>query len=993
MLTLKNIVKNYTVGDTVVPALKGVDIAFRPSEFVSILGPSGCGKTTLLNIIGGLDNYTSGDLVIGGRSTKQFTDRDWDTYRNHSVGFVFQSYNLIPHQSVLANVELALTLSGVSKAERRARATEALEKVGLSEHIHKKPNQMSGGQMQRVAIARALVNDPEILLADEPTGALDSATSIQIMEILKEISKDRLIIMVTHNPELAETYSSRIIRLLDGEVQSDSDPFDGAAAPQPEPPAQGTAKKKASMSFFTALSLSFNNLLTKKARTFMVSFAGSIGIIGIALILSVSTGVQVYIDRVQSDTLSSYPITLEAESVDMTAMISTFMEAHNPSGKPAHELDKVYANPVMEELMDAMNHIETNANNLTDFKTHMEKTAAFKEHTSAVQYVYDLNLSIYTEDTEGNIVKSDANELLNTLMTGSTENEPPQQSTLMENAQAMQNQMMGGNRFAVWEELLPENSGKGINPILKEQYDLVYGAWPKEYNEIVLIVDERNEISDLVLYALGLRTKAQMLAAAEGNTADTDTAEAESWSYREICDMRFKLILPADCYQKQKNGTYADLRLTDTGLSYLYNNTDTATELKISGIIRANADAISSMLTGSIGYTAALTDYIIEKAAEKTVITEQLANPKTDVLTGLPYKTEEGDNLTAEQKAEKFKTHIQGLTAAKKAELYTSIASLPDEAYLQQATAARLAGMARADMAELLVTAMAEQMSVDAETVQAYVEKMTDEELKEAATQAMREMIKASYAKEAAAKLGTLTTDQLAAMLDSATFTPEQYAVYYDNFMPATVSDSTLEERLQSIGYIDKTKPAKIHIYASSFDNKEAISDLIAKYNDTVEEVDKISYTDYVELMMSSVSTIINAISYVLIAFVAISLVVSSIMIGIITYISVLERTKEIGILRAIGASKKDIARVFNAETLIVGFVAGAIGIGITLLLTLPINLILHRLTGIAILSARLPVTGAVILVGISMLLTLIAGLIPSGIAAKKDPVNALRSE
>ncbi|MBQ7288714.1 MAG: ABC transporter ATP-binding protein/permease [Clostridia bacterium] len=991
MLTLKNIVKNYTVGDTEVPALKQVSIAFRQNEFVSILGPSGCGKTTLLNIIGGLDNYTSGDLFINGKSTKQFSARDWDTYRNHSVGFVFQSYNLIPHQSVLSNVELALTLSGVSKAERRARAIEALEKVGLKDQIHKKPNQMSGGQMQRVAIARALVNDPDILLADEPTGALDSATSIQVMEILKEISKDRLIIMVTHNPELAETYSSRIIRLLDGEVQSDSDPFDGA--PPEDRQEKTETKKKSSMSFFTALSLSFNNLLTKKVRTFMVSFAGSIGIIGIALILSVSTGVQTYIDRVQQDTLTSYPITLEAESVDMSAMITTFMETNNPDGKPSHELDKVYANPVIEELMTSLNNMETNTNNLTDFKAHLESDTAFESYTSAVQYAYDLNLNIYTKNDKGEIVKSDVNELMNSMMTGNTGTENTQQSPLMDNAETMRNQMMDGNRFNVWEELLPNNTGKGVNPILKDQYDLVYGEWPKDYNEIVLIVDKRNEISDLVLYALGLRSKEQMMAAANGETETADQAKNESWSYEEICDMRFKLILPADCYQKQKDGSYVDLRATDTGISYLYNNTDTATELKISGIIRANEDAVASMLEGSIGYTVALTDYIIEKTAEKEIVKEQLAQPETDVLTGLPYQTEDGEQLTDEQKQEKFKSYIASLSSAQKASLYTSIASLPEETYIQQAVTAQLSNMGREDMEQMLIKGMSEQMSVDSETVESYVNKMSDEELQDAATEILREAVKAQYAAETAAKLGALTTDQLAAMLDSAVFTTAQYARYYDNFMPATTSDSTLEERLETIGYVDKNQPAQIHIYASTFEDKEAIADLITKYNDGVEEADKISYTDYVELMMSSVSTIINAISYVLIAFVAISLVVSSIMIGIITYISVLERTKEIGILRAIGASKKDISRVFNAETLIVGFVAGAIGIGTTLLLNIPINLILHKLTGIEILSAKLPVGGALILVGISMLLTFIAGLIPSGIAAKKDPVIALRSE
>ncbi len=987
MLTLKNISKNYFIADTAVPALKDVNLSFRQNEFVSILGPSGCGKTTLLNIIGGLDKYTSGDLVIRGKSTKEFKDRDWDTYRNHSIGFVFQNYNLIPHQTVLANVELALTLSGVSKKERRERAKEALEKVGLIEHIHKKPNQMSGGQMQRIAIARALVNDPDILLADEPTGALDSATSIQVMEILKEISHDRLIIMVTHNPELAEQYSSRIIRLLDGEVQSDSAPYD---AEQQQETDTSKRKGKSSMSFLTALSLSFNNLLTKKARTFMVSFAGSIGIIGIALILSVSTGVQAYIDRVQQDTLSSYPITLLAEQVDMSAMIETFMENNNPDGKADHKLDKVYANPVMEELIDAFTNMETTVNNLTDFKEHIETNKEFKQYASSVQYGYDLDMNIYTKTKEGKIVESDVNDLLGSMMGRDTSDDNTEETPLSQSAGATRNEMMQNNGVAVWEELLPKNNGKGLNSVLKEQYDLLYGAWPKKHNELVLIVDKNNEISDLVLYALGLRTKEQLLKTDE---SEKEPTEFESWSYKELCDIKLKLILPADCYQKQKNGTYVDLRLNETGLSYLYNNKDSHIELKITGIIRASDDAVAATMNGSIGYTAALTEYIVDKSSQKDIIKDQLANKETDVISGLPYKTENDENLTNEQKKEKFVAYAKGLEAASKAELYTKIASLPDESYLQQNVNASLANMSRDDKEQLLIKAMSEQMSVDKETVQNYVKDMTEKDLQDAAHEIMREVIKAQYAKEVSAKLSALTTAQLAAMLDTATFTDEQYGIYFDNFMPATVSDTTLEDNLKKMGYIDKNKPSKINIYASTFDNKEAIGEMIAKYNDTVPEADKINYTDYIELMMSSVSTIINAISYVLIAFVSISLVVSSIMIGIITYISVLERTKEIGILRAVGASKKDISRVFNAETLIVGFVAGALGIGVTLLLTIPINLILHHLTGIAILKAQLPIQGAIILVVISMLLTFVAGLIPSGIAAKKDPVVALRSE
>ncbi len=1017
MLVLKNIVKDYDAGGGAVQALRGVNLAFRDNEFVAVLGPSGCGKTTLLNIIGGLDHYTSGNMSVDGKSTELFGDRDWDTYRNHRIGFVFQNYNLIPHQSVLSNVELALTISGVSKAERKKRAEEALEKVGLKEQIRKKPNQLSGGQMQRVAIARALVNDPEILLADEPTGALDSATSVQVMDILKDIASDRLVIMVTHNPDLAETYATRIIRLLDGEVQSDSNPYTADNEAEEKPPEP--RRKYPSMSFLTALSLSFKNLLTKKTRTFMVSFAGSIGIIGIALILSVSAGVQAYIDRVQQDTLASYPITLQAETVDMASLMTTFAEEN---GAGDHPLDKVYENPIIEDLTASLANAETNRNNLTDFQKFLKSDVGLKRYTSAVQYGYNINPAVYTEDTDGKIVKSDTNELMMNLMMGDGSGG---------GISELRDTFGGGTGFSVWEELLPGSDGTGINSVLKQQYDLLYGKWPDKFNEVVLVVDEHNEISDLVLYALGLRTEDEMREAANleahrenGDAADTgetssaavssssssaassaagdgDRSESETdgkrketgWSYADICALKLKLILPADCYQKQKNGVYVDLRLTDTGVSYLYDNDETSTEIKIAGVIRPNKDAVASMLSGGIGYTAALADYIIDRTASKQVVTDQLASTGTDVLTGLPFENGDDDTMPDSEKAEKFNAYRKSLTPAKKAELYTSISSIPNAEMLDSAAKQAVEGKTREEKIQTLITAMARQMNVDSETVQSYVNKMSDEDLDKSVAAVAKEAAAASYAAEVAARLGAMTTDQLAGMLDAAQFTEEQAALYYDSFMPNTVSPSTYEDNLEKIGYIDKSKPAQINLYATSFENKEGISDRIAAYNEGVSEEDKITYTDYVALMMSSISTIINAISYVLIAFVAISLIVSSIMIGIITYISVLERTKEIGVLRAIGASKRDISRVFNAETLIIGFMAGLIGILTTLLLLIPINIILHKLTGIGILSARLPAVAAVILVGISMLLTFIAGLIPSGIAAKKDPVIALRSE
>ena len=622
MITLTNIVKEYKVGDMTIPALKGVSIEFRRHEFVSILGQSGCGKTTLLNIIGGLDHYTEGDLVIEGRSTKKFKDADWDTYRNHSIGFVFQSYNLIPHQTVLSNVELALTLSGVSKSERRRRAVEALEKVGLGDQLNKKPNQMSGGQMQRVAIARALVNDPEILLADEPTGALDSETSVQIMEILKEISKDKLIIMVTHNPELAEQYSTRIVRLLDGKIVDDSDPYKS----EKEEAKQDTKGKKTSMSFFTALSLSFNNLLTKKGRTFMTAFAGSIGIIGIALILSVSTGVQNYIDTVQKDTLSSYPIQIQGETMD-TASLMTVMTGAKAEETEAVEnrtLDKVYANSSVYEMFNSLNSMEKKKNNLRAFKQFLDSNEEIAKYASTIQYAYDMNLSVFTKDAEGNVVKSDVTELMKGMFRqiGYTD-------AMMESMSMMMNGM------DAWQEMLSGENGELVSSLLKEQYDVIYGDWPKNYDEVVLVVNKNNELSDLVLYALGLATGDSLtedfMTTMNGGQI---TQERGPWSYEEICSSNYKVILASDKFQKQPNGTYVDLSATDAGLEYLYENA--GFPLKVVGILRANEDAVSTSMSGAIGYTSALTKYVMEKNAEAEIIKEQLADKETDVFSGLP---------------------------------------------------------------------------------------------------------------------------------------------------------------------------------------------------------------------------------------------------------------------------------------------------------------------------------------------------------------------
>lgn len=973
MLELKNIVKDYETGGATVRALKGISISFRESEFVAVLGQSGCGKTTLLNIIGGLDRYTSGDLVINGKSTREFTDRDWDTYRNHSIGFVFQSYNLIPHQTVLSNVELALTLSGVSPAERRKRAVAVLERVGLGDQLHKKPNQMSGGQMQRVAIARALVNDPDILLADEPTGALDSETSVQIMDLLQEISHDKLIIMVTHNPELAERYATRTVRLLDGEIIDDSAPCMEAT-----PPKQEVALAKPSMSFKTALSLSLNNLMTKKARTFLTAFAGSIGIIGIALILSLSNGIQHYIDDVQEDTLSSYPLTIQAEAVDLSTMVGAITGAHDSAMERTHELDKVYSNQIMYDLLNNLTSMDTEVNNLTAFKAYLENpNNGLDEYISTIQYGYDMGFAVYTRDEDGNIVKADVTELLEGVM-----------SSMYGGDYSSYFSSMGGfySSFNVWQEMLAGKDGGLINDTVKSQYDVVYGAWPENYDEVVLVVDKNNEISDLTLYALGLKSQKDMaqVMMSSLNREQVD-AEQESWSYEDLCGRTFKVILPSEHYEYDSaSGTYTDLTETASGMEYLYNSSDVGIPLKIVGIIRPNGDAVSTSMQGAIGYTAALTSYAIDHAAQQDIIAQQLNNPDVDVFTGESFPAQ--SDAEGADKIAAAKAYLSGLSGDALASVLADALATPSDAYLEQMVEAAMADINRDTIKQMVASAGSD---MDTEQVNSMIDSMDDAALMNYASVKVRESIEAEYKAQMKQLYAFLSAEELS----TYTMLDEQYEYIYDTYLTSDTVVASYDINLKKLGYVQKDSPSTINIYATAFADKDKIAEGIENYNNNVSKEDQISYTDYVALLMSSITTIINAISYVLIAFVAISLVVSSIMIGIITYISVLERTKEIGILRSIGASKQDISRVFNAETLIEGFAAGAIGILIALLLLIPINLIVHHLTGISNLNAILPWLGGVILVLISMALTFIAGLIPSGLAAKKDPVVALRTE
>lgn len=867
MLQLKNITKNYLSGDNEVQALKGIDIEFRENEFVSILGQSGCGKTTLLNIIGGLDRYTSGDLIINGKSTKEFKDKDWDTYRNHSVGFVFQSYNLIPHQTVLANVELALTISGVGKAERKKRAIEALQKVGLGDQLNKKPNQMSGGQMQRVAIARALVNDPDILLADEPTGALDSKTSVQVMEILKEISKDRLIIMVTHNPELAKKYSSRIVKLLDGKIIDDSNPYKSSEEDVKKARNKKDKSGKASMKFTTAVRLSLNNLMTKKGRTFLTSFAGSIGIIGIALILSLSHGMQSYINRVEEDTLSSYPLTIQEASIDVTSMLEAMM---GNGEKEEHNDNKIYSRPIVNNILETVS-TKLQTNNLEEFKKYLESgDTNIKDYINAIQYEYNLNLNIYKQNEDKTYQQVNPSKVFDELGFGE----------MMESRQSTSSMMSGSMTMTqtdVWNEMLDNQN------LLQSQYDVLAGKWPTKYNEVVLIVDENNEVSDYTLYSLGIKDIKELNESMEKikNKEKVEAGESESYSYDDLLNYKFKILLNTD-YYKESGNAWQDMSNDD---EYMKNVVDNAEEITIVGIIKPNEENVSSSGAGMIGYTKELKEYVINKINETEIVKEQKENPNINVFTGIEFPENQNSSFDYSQ--------------------------LTDEQRMYMAT------LSEAELAELMKN-------------------------------------------------------------------------YAEN------STATYDSNLSTLGVVDLNRPSTINIYPKDFESKDMITTRISEYNDKQtndgKEENVITYTDIVGVMMSSVSTIINVISYVLIAFVGISLVVSSIMIGIITYISVLERTKEIGILRSIGASKKDVSRVFNAETLIIGLVAGLIGIVVTLLLNIPINMIIKSIVGISNIS-KLPTAGAIILVVISVGLTMIAGLIPARFAAKRDPVEALRTE
>lgn len=1002
MLELRNIKKLYPAGQDFVEALKGIDLQFRKSEFVSILGPSGCGKTTMLNIIGGLDQYTEGDLIINGVSTKHYKSRDWDTYRNHSIGFVFQSYNLIPHQSVLQNVELALTLSGVSKKERRIRATKALEQVGLGDQLKKRPGEMSGGQMQRVAIARALVNNPDIILADEPTGALDTETSVQVMEILKEVSKDRLVIMVTHNPDLAEQYSTRIIRMLDGRITGDSNPLSKEEVELLVPMDAPVKVKKPSMSLWTAFGLSLKNLFTKKGRTMLTSFAGSIGIIGIALILAVSTGMQTFINTVQEETLSTYPITLQSQHVDLASLLQAFSGA--AKGKHDHDLNAIYQKSIIMDLVNALSSTEIQENDLASFKVFLEEKMKEDKNVqnaiNGIQYTYDLDLSVYTKNEAGQLIHSDSQELMEKMLMqymGATmgnmmgSNSSQQGNNATSGSMNMMNPMGMMNSTGMWQEMLSGNDGAPINDMIYKQYDLVYGSWPNSYNEIILVVDKHNELDDLTLYALGLKTQEDIDKIMDAAINKTELKEElQSWSYEEICAREYKVILDSDCYvYSSKLDRWTDVRESeDTTLLENVFESD-AIPLKVTGIIRPKEDATAHMLKGSIAYTKMLTQHVIEKAQSSDVVLAQLANPDKDVITGLPFKGT-GSSLTNQVKALKFKEYVAKLTPAQKADLYTKIMSIPSGEELASRVSAFVAsiGEDRASVEAFVKTTLEQQYGVDLD-----LSRQSDASLRALFMKIAEAAVVMQYAEEKAPELAQMPAEDKIQQLESIIpLLPEEtLASFFDLF--SQFSPSTYEENLVSFGCLDLETPSGIHLFASSFENKENIESIIAQYNKDKDEVSKIAYTDYVGILMSSVTTIVDAIAYVLIAFVSISLIVSSIMIGVITLISVQERTKEIGILRAIGASKRDVSSMFNAETIIIGFASGVLGVGITYLLCLPINAIIQGLTGIGNLAAILPIEAAAILIGISVLLTLFAGFIPSRSAAKKDPVVALRTE
>lgn len=1097
MLTLRDVRKEYGEGESAVAALKGVTVSFRENEFVSILGPSGCGKTTLLNIIGGLDHYTSGDLVIRGVSTKLYRDADWDAYRNHSVGFVFQNYNLIPHQTVLANVELALTLSGVSKAERRERATRALVRVGLGDQIKKRPNQLSGGQMQRVAIARALVNDPDVLLADEPTGALDTETSIQVMDLLREVAREKLVVMVTHNPDLAERYSTRIIRLLDGGIVGDSDPYDpdsepvsektaggpveNVASPDPaesEEPRKGEEKKgkpkKRSMSLLTALSLSLNNLMTKKGRTFLTSFAGSIGIIGIALILALSNGINLYIRHIQEDALSSYPITINREETDLVSMISSLGEQRDVGRDHPTDDGNIYSSPVFYNLINTLLAPDKSENDLAAFKAYLDG-GALDGVDATVRYGYDIPLTVYTRDpATGEYISSDIYALMSSVS-----------GTPTDSATSSYSFSSSFSSYSVWGEVLGGNDGKLVADLVKEQYDLLAGEWPTGAGDVLLVLNDHDEVNDLTLYALGLKSEADMrqmmIAAFTGSKIEQP--ETEKWSYEDILGRTFRTVAPARLYQKI-GGKWQNVSSQQAVLETMLTNDEMSIELRVSGILRKSPDATSTSANGTLLYTSALTKYLIESTRESEIVKEQLADPDTDVLTGLPF-TVDPDTLpkTDPERAQRLIDYVAGLTPRGKAELLETMlktdydpetktvksinlriyetveqvmgtigstrqeivawvdAYYPEystyiayfdndaklvatvktllaikvaqeieergealyESYRNTPSDAEIAAGAEAITATLtdrtakenyVVGVYLESTELSEDALTAWAAGLSDDELDRVTGRLARAQAKSRI--ESDPTVNEATKDaRCAAALDGivASFNEKQKAAAYQYFVPDGSADTSYEETLAKLYVYDEDNPSSISIYVTTFEEKDKVTAVIDRYNENAAEDKQITYTDVMALLMTSVTLILNAVTYVLVAFVSVSLVVSSIMIGIITYISVLERTKEIGILRAIGASKRDVSRVFNAETLIIGFAAGLIGIIVTLLFCIPINLILRALSGISNIAAVLPVGGAIALVLISMGLTLLAGLIPARMAAKKDPVVALRTE
>ncbi|WP_279155421.1 ABC transporter ATP-binding protein/permease [Thomasclavelia cocleata] len=1019
MLQIQKIKKEYIIGNLHQTALNGITLNLRDNEFVAILGPSGSGKTTLLNIIGGLDHYDSGDLIINGISTKKYKDRDWDSYRNHTIGFVFQSYNLIPHQTVLANVELALTISGISKSERRKRAIDALKQVGLEKHVYKRPNQMSGGQMQRVAIARALVNDPDILLADEPTGALDSDTSVQVMELLKKVAKDRLVVMVTHNPELAQKYANRIVKVRDGNIVDDTNPFKINVSNQSF--AEHKNMGKASMSWLTSLSLSFNNLKTKKARTILTSFAGSIGIIGIALILSLSNGVNQYIQSIEEETLSEYPLQIQSTGFDITSIMT---DVHSNQDKDEKDDTKIYVSQMITNMFSKIG-----SNDLTSLKDYLDSGKSdIKKYTNAIEYNYNIAPQIYTINSE-NIRQVNPDKSFSSLGLGSSTN-----------SNSLISSMMSTDVFYP----MPSNLD-----LYKDQYDIKAGNWPKSYNECVVVLSKNGNINDFMLYTLGLRDYSELDKMIEQFSKEESVEipdNSTSYSYNDILGIEFKLVNAADYYQYDSNyNVYKDKK---DDQNYMKNLIENGEDIKIVGIVQPKDSATATMLQSGIGYPAALTTHVIKQAASSEIIKKQLDNPNIDVFTDKDFNdknknqldlnslftvdeeilksaftfdqsklsmedldlsqikldssilpTIDVNDIFSDMKINISQDNIESFTKAiiTQFQEYLKENELIDptkineyfRAFLQTEQVQKLF---QDEMVKIIQTSgLTEQFENQLQIVMAqYTDTISKSLQQQINVQITKQMDNLAYSMQDAIKIDTSAFAKAIKM----NMNEEELTELMMSLMTSEVS--SYDGNLKSLGYVDFNKPSAINIYPKDFENKQNVINILDKYNNDIKNVDEdkvISYTDYVGTLMSSVTDIINVISYVLIAFVAISLIVSSIMIGVITYISVLERKKEIGILRAIGASKRNISQVFNAETFIIGLLAGVLGIVITLLLLIPGNTLIHEIAGNTSVSAALPIGGAFILIILSVILTMIGGLIPSKKAAQEDPVTALRSE